>query len=187
MDENFENAAILLRHCLHWRFVCQFQTLTHCCLLVRFPEYELRPGGADTAVDSANCAAYVAAVVNATLGAGVSRQVPNSACTRMESTRLAVVQNVLSAACNLGRRGDLQLQSAAASPRQSAMVGYTKRPAAHRLQPASHLQHDPALQVAAFKAGFEEVFPLRHLNAFYEDEIEAVLCGTGARLGPAQL
>ena len=46
---------------------------------------------------------------------------------------------------------------------------------------------DPALQVAAFKAGFEEVFPLRHLNAFYEDEIEAVLCGTGASLGPAQL
>lgn len=36
------------------------------------------------------------------------------------------------------------------------------------------------LQVAAFRAGCEEVFPLRHLNAFYEDEIEAMLCGTGA-------
>ena len=34
--------------------------------------------------------------------------------------------------------------------------------------------------MAAFQAGFEEVFPLRHLNAFYEDEVEAMLCGTGA-------
>ncbi len=41
----------------------------------RFPEYELRPGGADITVDTGNCAAYVAAVVEATLGAGVSRQV----------------------------------------------------------------------------------------------------------------
>jgi HECT-domain (ubiquitin-transferase) len=36
------------------------------------------------------------------------------------------------------------------------------------------------MQVAAFRAGFEEVFPLRSLGAFYEDEIEAMLCGTGA-------
>jgi HECT-domain (ubiquitin-transferase) len=40
------------------------------------------------------------------------------------------------------------------------------------------------MQVAAFRAGFEEVFPLHSLNAFYEDEIEAMLCGTGAALTP---
>jgi HECT-domain (ubiquitin-transferase) len=40
------------------------------------------------------------------------------------------------------------------------------------------------MQVAAFRAGFEEVFPLHSLNAFYEDEIEAMLCGTGAALIP---
>ena len=40
------------------------------------------------------------------------------------------------------------------------------------------------MQVAAFRAGFEEVFPLHSLNAFYEDEIEAMLCGTGAVLFP---
>ena len=34
--------------------------------------------------------------------------------------------------------------------------------------------------MAAFRAGFEEVFPLSSLSAFYEDEIEAMLCGTGA-------
>lgn len=40
------------------------------------------------------------------------------------------------------------------------------------------------MQVAAFREGFEEVFPLHSLNAFYEDEIEAMLCGTGAALPP---
>jgi len=34
--------------------------------------------------------------------------------------------------------------------------------------------------VASFRSGFEQVFPLLHLSAFYEDEIEAMLCGTGA-------
>ena len=38
------------------------------------------------------------------------------------------------------------------------------------------------MQVAAFRAGFEEVFPLSSLNAFYADEIEAMLCGTGGCL-----
>lgn len=33
-------------------------------------------------------------------------------------------------------------------------------------------------QMDAFRAGFEEVFPLRHLNCFYEDEIESMLCGS---------
>jgi len=33
-------------------------------------------------------------------------------------------------------------------------------------------------QMDAFRAGFEEVFPLRHLACFYEDEIESLLCGS---------
>jgi E3 ubiquitin-protein ligase TRIP12 len=33
-------------------------------------------------------------------------------------------------------------------------------------------------QVEAFRSGFEEVFPLRHLYCFYEDEIESMLCGS---------
>jgi E3 ubiquitin-protein ligase TRIP12 len=78
-------------------------------VLPGYTEYELRPGGADIAIDGGNCAAYVAAVVDATLGSGIARQ------------------------------------------------------------------------VAAFRAGFEEVFPLHSLNAFYEDEIEAMLCGTGEK------
>ncbi len=41
----------------------------------RFPEYELRPGGADTPIDAGNVGAYVAAVVEATLGVGIARQV----------------------------------------------------------------------------------------------------------------
>ncbi len=41
----------------------------------RYPDYELRPGGADVTLGAGNCAAYVAAVVEATLGAGVARQV----------------------------------------------------------------------------------------------------------------
>ena len=44
-------------------------------LFNRYTEYELRPGGADIAIDSGNCAAYVAAVVDATLGSGIARQV----------------------------------------------------------------------------------------------------------------
>lgn len=40
----------------------------------RYPEYELCPGGSDIMVDAANSTAYVAAVVDATLGTGVSRQ-----------------------------------------------------------------------------------------------------------------
>ena len=34
-----------------------------------------------------------------------------------------------------------------------------------------------AAQVAAFRAGFDAIFPLRALGAFYEDEIEIMLCG----------
>jgi hypothetical protein len=42
---------------------------------IRYTEYELRPGGADIAIDGGNCSAYVAAVVDATLGSGIARQV----------------------------------------------------------------------------------------------------------------
>jgi len=31
--------------------------------------------------------------------------------------------------------------------------------------------------VAAFRSGFEAIFPLDSLSAFYEDEIEVMLCG----------
>lgn len=41
----------------------------------RYSEYELRSGGADITIDSSNCAAYVAAVADATLGSGIARQV----------------------------------------------------------------------------------------------------------------
>jgi E3 ubiquitin-protein ligase TRIP12 len=34
-------------------------------------------------------------------------------------------------------------------------------------------------QVSAFRQGFSAIFPLDALTAFYEDEIEAMLCGTG--------
>ncbi|MEW5303421.1 MAG: hypothetical protein WDW36_006114 [Sanguina aurantia] len=36
-----------------------------------------------------------------------------------------------------------------------------------------------AHQLAAFREGFNEVFPLRSLECFFEDEIEAMLCGSG--------
>lgn len=36
-----------------------------------------------------------------------------------------------------------------------------------------------ATQVEAFKAGFNDIFPLSALAPFYVDEIEAMLCGTG--------
>ena len=38
----------------------------------------------------------------------------------------------------------------------------------------------PSLQVSAFRQGFNAIFPLDALAAFYEDEIEAMLCGEGA-------
>ncbi len=34
-----------------------------------------------------------------------------------------------------------------------------------------------AAQVAAFRAGFDAIFPITSLAAFYEDEIEVMLCG----------
>lgn len=36
---------------------------------------------------------------------------------------------------------------------------------------------NPVLQVAAFREGFSAIFPLEALQAFFEDEIEAMLCG----------
>jgi E3 ubiquitin-protein ligase TRIP12 len=36
-----------------------------------------------------------------------------------------------------------------------------------------------ATQVEAFRTGFNAIFPLSSLEPFYEDEIEAMLCGTG--------
>lgn len=38
-----------------------------------------------------------------------------------------------------------------------------------------------SLQFEAFRAGFEAIFPLDHLSSFYEDEIEAMLCGSGEK------
>ena len=35
----------------------------------------------------------------------------------------------------------------------------------------------PFNNMAARRAGFNEVFPLSSLACFYEDEIEAILCG----------
>jgi E3 ubiquitin-protein ligase TRIP12 len=35
------------------------------------------------------------------------------------------------------------------------------------------------VQIAAFREGFTSVFPLEALQPFYEDEVEAMLCGTG--------
>ena len=39
-----------------------------------YPDFELRPGGADVAVDSSNLQEYLSAVVDATLGGGVRPQ-----------------------------------------------------------------------------------------------------------------
>ncbi len=40
-----------------------------------------------------------------------------------------------------------------------------------------------AAQVAAFRSGFDAIFPLDSLAAFYEDEIEVMLCGEWGRGG----
>mmetsp|Transcript_11522 Transcript_11522/g.28178 ORF Transcript_11522/g.28178 Transcript_11522/m.28178 type:complete len:2013 (-) Transcript_11522:941-6979(-) len=71
------------------------------------PEYELVPGGADKSVTSDNLGAWIEAVVDATLGAGISAQ------------------------------------------------------------------------LAAFRDGFGEVFPLSSLGCFWEDELETLVCGAG--------
>ncbi len=44
-----------------------------------------------------------------------------------------------------------------------------------------------AAQMAAFREGFGEVFPLRTLDAFREDEIETLVCGAPERWTAAQL
>ncbi|KAL4436702.1 hypothetical protein ABPG75_003841 [Micractinium tetrahymenae] len=44
-----------------------------------------------------------------------------------------------------------------------------------------------ATQVEAFRSGFEAIFPLDCLAAFYEDEIEIMLCGTGEAWTPEYL
>ncbi|KAI8471466.1 MAG: hypothetical protein J3K34DRAFT_367859 [Monoraphidium minutum] len=94
---------------------CALEDLCLTFTLPGYPDYQLRPGGADLTVDAAALPDYLAAVVDATLGGGV------------------------------------------------------------------------APQLAAFRAGFQEVVPLASLEAFYEDEIEVLLCGTGERWTVAQL
>ena len=42
-------------------------------------------------------------------------------------------------------------------------------------------------QIEAFRTGFEAIFPIKSLSAFYEDEIEAMLCGTGEKWTPTML
>jgi len=42
-------------------------------------------------------------------------------------------------------------------------------------------------QMTAFRAGFNEVFPLASLEAFYEDEVELLLCGAGEAWTPQLL
>ena len=44
-----------------------------------------------------------------------------------------------------------------------------------------------AAQVAAFRAGFDALFPLDCLGAFYEDEIEVMLCGERASAHSARV
>ncbi|KAL4435190.1 hypothetical protein ABPG77_001872 [Micractinium sp. CCAP 211/92] len=44
-----------------------------------------------------------------------------------------------------------------------------------------------AAQVDAFRSGFEAIFPLDSLAAFFEDEIEVMLCGTGEAWTPEYL
>ena len=41
-------------------------------------------------------------------------------------------------------------------------------------------------QVAAFRAGFDAIFPISSLAAFYEDEIEVMLCGEQQRVGSSK-
>ena len=86
---------------------CSIDDLCLTFVLPGFPKYELCPGGADVAVTTSNLRQYIDAVVDATLGSGVSSQ------------------------------------------------------------------------VEAFRTGFNAIFPLSSLTPFYEDEIEAMLCGTG--------
>ncbi len=46
----------------------------------------------------------------------------------------------------------------------------------------------PGPQVDAFRSGFEAIFPLDSLAAFFEDEIEVMLCGEAPpALRPAAL
>jgi hypothetical protein len=41
---------------------------------VGYPDYELKPGGSEVAVDASNVEEYLSAVVNATLGEGIAAQ-----------------------------------------------------------------------------------------------------------------
>lgn len=50
------------------------EDLCLCFTLPGQPDYELLPGGADVPVDSSNLTAYIQAVVDATLGSGISEQ-----------------------------------------------------------------------------------------------------------------
>jgi len=86
---------------------CPIEDLCLSFVLPGDSSYDLTPGGSDVAVTSDNLVEYIAAIVNATLGSGVSTQ------------------------------------------------------------------------VEAFRRGFSSIFPLTALAPFYEDEVEAMLCGTG--------
>jgi len=84
--------------------------LSDLCLtftLPGYPEYELKPGGADMEVDESNLQEYLDAVLDATLGSGIEAQ------------------------------------------------------------------------MKACREGFNEVFDLKSLDCFYEDEVETLLCGSG--------
>ena len=94
---------------------CPVEDLCLTFVLPGNPGYELCPGGGDVAVTTENLREYVDAVVDATLGSGVSTQVD------------------------------------------------------------------------AFRTGFNAIFPLSSLEPFFEDEIEAMLCGTGEAWTPEGL
>lgn len=62
-----------------WRFLSLHFHLIVCeCVVCScptgYPEYELMPGGADMTVDSSNLAVWIDAVVDATLGSGITAQ-----------------------------------------------------------------------------------------------------------------
>jgi E3 ubiquitin-protein ligase TRIP12 len=88
---------------------CPIEELCLTFELPGYPDYELRQGGSDIAVDASNVGNYIDAVVDATLKTGIQAQLD------------------------------------------------------------------------AFREGFNEVFPLHTLSCFYEDEVEAMLCGTGEK------
>lgn len=113
-----------------------------------------------TPVTAANLRQYLDAVVEATLGAGVAAQVGGA--PHMHGPRAALA---------LAMPDCLLSLAPPPQPCPPCTTTHTHQP------PPGPPPPQPPPQVEAFRSGFEAIFPLDSLAAFYEDEIEVMLCG----------